>query len=199
MQGDTAAAARRHSMLSLPNASLSIPCTTSLLVQLTCTGRGESVQHSTAVYQPHSSPGLCMATVISRLGKASTVSTVKDLRPKAWTSCLFHKHVGPEALVPLLTYLELCWCIACCGARRRGDERRIGFLIKVFTIDHNRRPRQNVSMSSAKSEQVNGYNPVGRARHSNKPISCCHCAVTPTNRKEKRVLSWKAGARGARR
>jgi hypothetical protein len=42
-----------------------------------------------------------MAAVISRLGKASTVSTVKDLRPKAWTSCLFHKHVGPVALVPL--------------------------------------------------------------------------------------------------
>jgi hypothetical protein len=102
MQGDTAVAARRHSRPSLPNAAQPTLCPSSQLVQLTCTGRGKSVQHCTAVYQPCSSPGLCMAAVISRLGKASTVSTVKGLRPKARASCLFHKHVGPVALVPLL-------------------------------------------------------------------------------------------------
>jgi hypothetical protein len=53
-----------------------------------------------------------------------------------------------------------------------------------------------LSMSSAKSEQVNGYNPVDRARHSSRLISCCRCAVTPTNRKEKRVLNWKNPRKG---
>jgi hypothetical protein len=45
-------------------------------------------------------------------------------------------------------------------------------------------------MRSAESEQVDGYNPVDRARHSSRLISCrcCCCRQSPG----KRVLNWTA-------
>ena len=58
----------------------------------------------------------------TQTGKAPTVSTVEDLRPKTWTSCLFHTDVGPVALVPLL----LLGAMLLHGVLRRKLTRRRG-------------------------------------------------------------------------
>jgi hypothetical protein len=120
MQVDTAVAARRHSVLSLSNASLSLPCPTSPLVQLTCTGRGESVQHNTAVSaNPTAHLGYADGVSHIQTGKASTVSTVEDLRPKAWTSWPLPQTCGSCGFGPPAP----TWSYA--GALRaatRGDE-----------------------------------------------------------------------------
>jgi hypothetical protein len=111
--------------LTLSNASLSQPYPTSLLVQLTCTGRGSGVQHNTAVCQPNSSPGLCMVSVISRLGRPRPCqwSRVSGRRPGL--PGLFHIHAGSVALVPLLLLGAMLlhgvlWREA---TRRRGTQR----------------------------------------------------------------------------
>jgi hypothetical protein len=52
-------------------------------------------------------------------------------------------------------------------------------------------------MSSAKTEQVNGYNPVGRARRGSGHISSCHCAVT-TTKSQRNTCSQSQGSRKGR-
>ena len=144
MQVDTAVAARRRPMHSLSNASLAQPYPTLPLVQLTCTGRGSGVRFSTTLRCANPTAHLGCAWCqsypgwegLDRVnGRGSQAEGLGFLASSTdmwalwlWSPC---------------SYLELCWCIACCGAKRRGDERRSGFLIKVFTIDHNRRPGQN--------------------------------------------------------